>query len=208
MNVDREQQKEILQILFDDFPWGTQKGRHRLLEMIKSQPERTIGNLLYLQMHGLIENAVTIKFGDNFEDGVTCNRVLLEAMGEKVPDGNIFAEQDGSFLVGPATFLWPQLTEKGVDFLLGDDGISSILNVRRVRIEESSLKVLATTLMDLAASTDQEERVSILDKLKEAPIEGIKDFIKTAVTDELSSREISKKIARFILSSCGIPFIG
>lgn len=25
MNVDREQQKEILQILFDDFPWGTQK---------------------------------------------------------------------------------------------------------------------------------------------------------------------------------------
>ena len=170
MNVDREQQKEILQILFDDFPWGTQKGRHRLLEMIKSQPERTIGNLLYLQMHGLIENAVTIKFGDNFEDGVTCNRVLLEAMGEKVPDGNIFAEQDGSFLVGPATFLWPQLTEKGVDFLLGDDGLSSILN--------------------------------------EAPIEGIKDFIKTAVTDELSSREISKKIARFILSSCGIPFIG
>lgn len=188
MNVDREQQKEILQILFDAYPWFTNDSYSAIQNMFNNEPERTAGNLLYLQKHGLIDNAIEIQRVDPEE--------FIYADLTNRPEGAAYTVSPNQY--GPATLLQPEITEKGVDFLLGDEGLSSILNVKRVRIEESSLKILSTTLIDLAASS-KTQRQSILDKLKEAPIEGISDYIKQTVSDELSSAELAKKIAHFIL---------
>ena len=60
MNVDREQQREILNLLFEHYPWRSSAVPRRISEMIEEDEGRTIGNILYLQMHGLIEPCIEI----------------------------------------------------------------------------------------------------------------------------------------------------
>lgn len=61
MNVDREQQREILNLLFEHYPWRSSAVPRRISEMIEEDEGRTIGNILYLQMHGLIEPCIEIR---------------------------------------------------------------------------------------------------------------------------------------------------
>ncbi len=201
MNVDREQQKTILQILFDEYPWSKPETRQTILRMIEESPERTIGNLLYLQKHGLIENAVEITRPMTFENGIENAKRQLMDFNEDT-DGIIqFNRLQNEYLIGPAKFYIPEITEKGIDFLLGDDGLSSILNIKRVRIEESSLKLLSSTLLELAAASSEDQKESILDQIKQAPIDGLKDFIAEKTKEELSSLELAQKIGKFLIGS-------
>ena len=206
MNVDREQQKEILQILFDDFPWVTNKSRQKILALIKESPQRTIGNLIYLQKHGLIEDAAEIILRGDYQSGVEANIKQIQSFGDEVEPGDIQKDSDGSYLVGSARYMWPQLTEKGIDFLLGDEGITSILNIHRVRIEESSLKLLSTTLIELAASS-KENRQPLIEKLMDAPVEGLKEYVKDLVKEGLSSGELAKKAAAYIMKAAGVALV-
>lgn len=198
MNVDREQQKEILQILFDEYPWTSNVSHQKIFQMFKAEPERTTGNLLYLQKHGLIENAITVHPGYNPSDYPSDD--LPESMGVV---GVLDTSVDE---YGPAHLQWPALTEKGIDFLLGDDGLSSILNIQRVRIEESSLKLLSTTLIELAASS-KENRQPLIEKLMDAPVEGLKEYVKDLVKEGLSSGELAKKAAAFIMKAAGVALV-
>lgn len=60
MNVDREQQRQILCMLFDAYPWITNDVSVHIKQMVDDDPSRTVGNLLYLQRHGLIERCVDV----------------------------------------------------------------------------------------------------------------------------------------------------
>lgn len=46
MNVDREQQREILNLLFEHYPWRSSAVPRRISEMIEEDEGRTIGNIL------------------------------------------------------------------------------------------------------------------------------------------------------------------
>ena len=145
MNVDREQQKEILQLLFDAYPWTTNEISIKITNMINTNTSRTIGNLLYLQMHGLINDCIEVT-------GVGYERISFD--GESYP---LYRYNR-----------CPKLTEKGIDFLLGDEGLSAILNTKTVRIEESSIRLLASELVK-HANVPQEQKASALSGIKKIP---------------------------------------
>lgn len=167
MNVDREQQKEILQLLFKHFPWKTNEVCQRINSMIKEDEARTVGNLLYLQMHGLINPCIEIiGVGHGYSD--------------------IDPEQDFPSTTYVLSDRIPTLTEKGIDFLLGDEGLSAILNVQTVRIHDDSIKALLSALVESSAMADDAKH-SLIEKIKEAPLQTLQHLL-----NELGSQVLSQ----------------
>lgn len=75
-----------------------------------------------------------------------------------------------------------ELTHKGVDFMIGDEGLSSILNVVTVKFETGTLKAILENKInqsDLAPADKQ----SMIDSLRELPAESIK-HLTTKLLDE------------------------
>lgn len=172
MNVDREQQREILQLLFDAYPWTTNDIAKKISDMVNANASRAVGNLLYLQMHGLISKCVEVT-------GVGYERVSFD--GEEYP----LYRYDRC----------PKLTEKGIDFLLGDDGLSAILNTKTVRIEESSIKLLATALIE-NAPVSEEEKKSALNGLKQIPATVLQKWLTGLAEKAMPSHEATLELIR------------
>lgn len=188
MNIDREQQREILQILANEFPWkNVHGGRKKILEMFQNDPERTSANLLYLQMHGLIDHAILVH----------------EAVGFDLKADNATIFKLNSFRTGNskkeiAKFLDPQITVKGIDFLLGDNGLSAILNVTTLRIEDASIRQIASILIDTSQAS-KEEKESAIDTIKRVPLIVIKDWLTELVEKAMPSHEATLELVRSIL---------
>jgi len=85
-----------------------------------------------------------------------------------------------------ADFSWPVITNKGLDFLQDDGGLSAILNVVTVRFEADTLRALIAAKID--ASSEPEEKKAkakgVLSTLRE---EGLKQLTNKAVGEGLSS---------------------
>ncbi|WP_288319809.1 hypothetical protein [uncultured Parasutterella sp.] len=159
MNVDREQQREILNLLFEHYPWRSSAVPKRISEMIEKDEGRTIGNILYLQMHGLIEPCIEI------------TPVPVENV-DKVARALGYTEEEIQNSSGIRCYDFPDrcltLTAKGIDFLLGDDGLSSVLNSQTVKLELNSTKLIIDYFID-QSNLSEEERDSLSRKLKSVP---------------------------------------
>lgn len=66
-----------------------------------------------------------------------------------------------------------QITKDGLDFLLGDDGLSAILNVITIKFEASTLKAILATKIN-QSDLDPENKKSMIDALEELPAESVK----------------------------------
>lgn len=66
-----------------------------------------------------------------------------------------------------------QITKDGLDFLLGDDGLSAILNVVTVKFEASTLKAILATKIN-QSDLPPENKKSMIDALEELPAESVK----------------------------------
>lgn len=176
MNVDREQQREILQALFEVYPWTTDEVSRRIHEMIRTDKSRAVGNLLYLQMHGLITECVeviSIRYGKGNVDEVS------------IP----FHKYHGC----------PRLTEKGIDFLLGDDGLSAILNTRTIRIDERSIRLVAQALIE-SSSAAPAEKESALEGLKKIPGAVLQKWLTELGEKSMPSHEAVMELIRTLVN--------
>jgi len=203
MNVDREQQREILKLLFDSYPTGSESVRLKMLEMFRKEPERTTGNLLYLQRHNLISNAIEIRYGISFEEAHEQEVTIRESHGEAI-DRNIqhfFIDNfDGTYTIGPATWNFPEITEKGIDFLLGDEGLSSILNTHTVRIEDNSLRQLAIIIAQ-SSEASQKDKETVIGILKRAPLSALKKWLTEVTGEALPSPEAAARLLQTVLTA-------
>ena len=202
MNVDREQQKQILEFLLAEYPCVSEKSSRYFRRIFEAEPERTAGNLLYLQRHSLIENAISINPGLSFSDHEKQRKALCKSLGvdESRMDSSLIDNMDGSVTIGPATLYCPEITEKGIDFLLGDEGLSAILNVRTVRIEDESLRRLAIIIAQ-SSNAPKEQKETVIGILKRAPLNALKKWL-TEVTDELlPSPEAAARLIQIALAA-------
>jgi len=67
MNIDRNQQRLILEILANDYPKGSSECLDRLRELQENDSDMFFGNLQYLKMHGLIEAENMILGNGNYQ---------------------------------------------------------------------------------------------------------------------------------------------
>jgi len=76
----------------------------------------------------------------------------------------------------------PKITEKGLDFLKDDGGLSAILNVVTIRFETETLKAIISTKIN-ESDLSQEQKQSMTLALEELPAESIK-HLTTKLLDE------------------------
>lgn len=202
MNVDREQQKQILEFLFAEYPSVSAKTFRYFRRIFEAEPERTAGNLLYLQRHGLIENAISIRPGWSFSELEKQRKSLLTAVGEEdnQTSGSSIDNGDGSVTIGPATLYCPAITEKGIDFLLGDEGLSAILNTRTVRIEDNSLRQLAIIIAQ-SADAPREQKETVIGVLKSVPLSALKKWLTEVADEALPSPEAAARLIQTALAA-------
>lgn len=176
MNVDREQQRQILCMLFDAYPWITNDVSVHIKQMVDDDPSRTVGNLLYLQRHGLIEHCVDVIPGGR-------EQVVVDGLETN------FYHYHGC----------PALTEKGIDFLLGDEGLSAILNTRTIRIEESSLRTLSRLLIENANASEADKK-SALEGLKKIPSDVLRRWLTELGDKAMPNQEVVLDLIRTALA--------
>ncbi|MEN8406080.1 hypothetical protein [Acinetobacter seifertii] len=66
-----------------------------------------------------------------------------------------------------------EITKVGLDFLLGDEGLTSILNVVTVKFETNTLKALLENKIN-QSDLSPESKNSMIDSLRELPAESLK----------------------------------
>lgn len=109
-----------------------------------------VANMIYLEQHELIENAF----------------ITVTAMS-----GGI------DYIFNSTTC---RLTHKGVDFLIGDEGLSSLLNVLVVRLHADTLEALQAVVT--SSTLDPEEKVTMIKRLKALPADAIKHLTLQLLT--------------------------
>lgn len=174
MNVDREQQREILNLLFEHYPWKTNAVAARIRQLIQENRERTIGNILYLQKHGLIDKYIEIRDTDVFEDCEAVDRALGDPIGTKTPYTIVASH--------------PTISAKGIDFLLGDEGLSSVLNCQTVKLEINSAKLIIDYFVE-QSNLPEEERNSLRNKLKSVPSTVLQESLTRLLVEKIPYQE-------------------
>lgn len=71
---------------------------------------------------------------------------------------------------------YPQITAKGIDFILNDGGLSAILNVQTIKIHEDSIKALIIEQI-AAASLPEHDKATLLDTVKSLPATALKKLL-------------------------------
>ena len=125
MVLDRQYQNELLNFLLQDYPEYEHAHEHCKKLYINDCP-KYIGNVDYLQQHGLLRDGVLLSHG-----------------------------VDGTTSVGVIPF--PKITEKGIDFVAQDGGLSAILNVQTVKIHPDTIKALVEARL-LSSSLDPQQK--------------------------------------------------
>lgn len=69
-----------------------------------------------------------------------------------------------------------KIQAKGIDFLAGDGGLSSILGVVTVRLHEDTLKALVERKIE-ESSLPQAEKLRFIDQLRQLPAEATKHLV-------------------------------
>lgn len=169
MKIDREQQRNILNLLFEQYPWKTNKTLQKVNEFIKEDEARAIGNLLYLQSHGLIDPYIEMNaFLDN------CEQVDI-ALGDPI----------GTYRPYKIVSECPTITAKGIDFMLADGGLSAILNIQTIRLDGPSTKLLVNYFIE-QSNLSEDERNSLREKLKSVPVAVLQESITKLLAEKIS----------------------
>lgn len=147
---DRELQLEILNALMDADPDALSEEAVSILKSRFQDSKQFIATVIYLERHSLIENAIT----------------TISPMNR----GTDYIFNSGTC----------RLTEKGVDFLIGDKGLSSILNVLVVRLHADTLEALQGVVN--SSALDPEKKSSMIKRLKELPADAIKHLTLQLLT--------------------------
>ena len=79
------------------------------------------------------------------------------------------------------------ITHKGIDFLVGDDGLSSILNVVTIKFEEDTLKALIELNINNAKTLSPEDKKGLIARLRSLPADAIKHLTLKLLEKGLSS---------------------
>lgn len=77
---------------------------------------------------------------------------------------------------------FPQITHKGIDFMLQDGGLSAILNVQTVKIHEDTLRTLLESSI-ASSSLAEDEKSSLKSSLGKLGFENLK-FLTTKLLDK------------------------
>ena len=71
---------------------------------------------------------------------------------------------------------FPKITEAGIDFMLDDGGLSSILHVQTVRLHPDTIKALLVERMT-SADIPESEKTSLINKVRSLPEEAAKRLL-------------------------------
>ena len=102
------------------------------------------------------------------------NVIYLERHGLVENGAKLAISLDGYVSVSVRPF--PEITEKGIDFLMDDGGLGAILKVQTVKIHPETIKEIIEARV-LQSSLSQEKKNSFLDHLKELPEEAAKNLL-------------------------------
>ncbi|WP_417878594.1 hypothetical protein [Vibrio sp.] len=147
---DRELQLAVLETLSEFFPYPVNEAEERILMESFQSPQQFRANVIYLEMHGLITDAFT-----RIED----------------ISGNV------DYLFNRTRC---RITEKGIDFLLNDGGLSAILNVQTIKFHDSTIIALEDIIR--VANVPDEEKSTLISKLRELPADAIKHLTNELLT--------------------------
>lgn len=112
--------------------------------------------------------------------------------------GLIEANYYGSKSMGNPV-LTASITHKGMDFLLGDGGLSAILGVITIRIHEDSIKDLISQKI-MASDLPQPDKKRYLDQLRELPGEATKHLALKMVDAGLENWHQALPLLKSILA--------
>ncbi|MEO3355745.1 hypothetical protein [Acinetobacter haemolyticus] len=79
-----------------------------------------------------------------------------------------------------------EITKNGLDFLLGDEGLSAILNVVTVKFEADTLKAILENRIN-QSDLAPERKQSMIDSLRELPAESIKHLTMKLLDEGLEN---------------------
>lgn len=150
LKYDRTLQLEVLNALVDCAPRSLTYPQE--LELIEKfqDEDHFIACLLYLEMHGLISNPL----------------IKSQTLGEGVK--YIFNSHSC------------YITEKGIDFLLDDGGLSAILKVQTVRLHNDTITALEDIIR--VANMPEDQKNGLISKLRELPADAIKHLTLQLLT--------------------------
>lgn len=151
MLLDRQYQNELLSMLLDEYPYY-RTATPKCRTLLKQDQAKYEANVLYLQNHGLVI------------DGVSCQS--MNSIGGK------------TLLINSSPY--PRITEKGIDFMLNDGGLSAILNVQIIKLHDETIRAMLEAAIE-KRELDEEERNAITSTLREISAEGLKTLLSRIV---------------------------
>lgn len=101
------------------------------------------------------------------EKTLASNLIYLEEQG-LIHSKSVIVSIDDMY-----SFAGIKITKDGLDFLLGDEGLSAILNVVTIRFEAETLKSLIATKIN-QSDLPPADKKSMIDALEELPAESVK----------------------------------
>lgn len=87
---------------------------------------------------------------------------------------------------GTLLIMKPKITEKGLDFLKDDGGLTAILGVLTVRFEADTIRTILQLKVD-QSDLDPERKQSMIDSLRELPAESIKHLTMKLLDEGLEN---------------------
>ncbi|PHM22239.1 hypothetical protein [Xenorhabdus ehlersii] len=163
---DRALQLDILTYLYNAFPNPLEDGEYEGLLGKFNNPDHLIANMLYLEMHELIQKPF---IQSTTFDGVT-------------------------YIFNNHTCF---ITEKGIDFLLDDGGLSAILKVQTIRIHSDSIKALEELIVNFDANSDVKS--SLKSKLRELPASAITHLMNELLAKGIANLPVAFQIIQKFL---------
>lgn len=141
----RDKQNELLTILYNKFPNELSSDEYNDLIILFGNEDNLYSNLSYLNRHNLIEYSL-------------------------IPIDNLSSNIIG--LIQEKSII---ITEKGIDFIRDDVGLSAILNVTTIKIHNETLEKLEDIIKQ--SSLSEVEKKTYLGKLKELPVDATKHLV-------------------------------
>jgi len=127
-------------------------------------------------MNSLQESELTNKF-DNYDHFVAC-MLYLEMHGLVTTP---FVRSD---TMAGVQFIFNapacSITEKGIDFLLDDGGLSAILKVQTIRLHHDTISALEDIIR--VANVSEDQKKGLISKLRELPADAIKHLTLQLLT--------------------------
>ena len=112
MLLDRKYQYELLSALLQGYPRYTNTSE-QLREFQQRDLEKYQANMLYLQHHGLVSGALQVTHSHSSDNKAWITIDVLPL---------------------------PNITNKGIDFIMADGGLGAILNIQTVKLHDETIK--------------------------------------------------------------------